>query len=158
MALGYDPEFGQGDHMFNDLALSREILREFHSRLSETSSAQTLSVMVLQRSRWPLAARKTNVDLHPFVRLSLPCSFPLLDASRFVDASRSDGLHDFLQGEAPRTQTRMGPLPGHGHAQSEIQRWQQRLDRQPVSSRRLAPFQRRDRDWVQDHPRSHQNG
>jgi len=61
----YDPEFGQGDHMFNDLALSREVLREFHSRLPETSEAQKLSVMVLQRSVWPFAARKTDVDLHP---------------------------------------------------------------------------------------------
>ncbi|KAG9310285.1 Cullin-4B [Chiua virens] len=60
----YDPEFGQGDHMFNDLALSREILREFHNRIPETSSAQKLSVMVLQRSVWPFAARKKDVDLH----------------------------------------------------------------------------------------------
>ena len=70
---GYDPEFGQGDHMFNDLALSREVLREFHNRIPETSSARKLSVMVLQRSVWPFAARKRDVDLHPSVR-SLPPS------------------------------------------------------------------------------------
>ena len=68
---GYDPEFGQGDHMFNDLALSREILREFHNRISETSSARKLSVMVLQRSVWPFAVRKRDVDLHPSVYLLL---------------------------------------------------------------------------------------
>jgi cullin-4 len=64
----YDPEFGMGDHMFNDLALSREILREFHNRISETSSAQKLSVMVLQRSVWPFVTRKNDVDLLPSVR------------------------------------------------------------------------------------------
>lgn len=76
---GYDPEFGQGDHMFNDLALSREILREFHSRISETSSGQKLSVMVLQRSVWPFAVRKIDVDLNPSVCALLPfpsfCAF-----------------------------------------------------------------------------------
>ncbi|KAH7884113.1 Cullin-4B [Phlebopus sp. FC_14] len=61
----YDPEFGMGDHMFNDLALSRDILREFHNRISGSSSAQRLSVMVLQRSVWPFAARKKDVDLPP---------------------------------------------------------------------------------------------
>ena len=65
----YDPEFGQGDHMFNDLALSREVLREFHDRLEEASSARKLSVMVLQRSVWPFATRKKDVDLHPSVCL-----------------------------------------------------------------------------------------
>ncbi|KAF9242330.1 Cullin family-domain-containing protein [Melanogaster broomeanus] len=67
----YDPEFGMGDHMFNDLALSREILREFHNRISEMSSAQKLSVMVLQRSVWPFAARKKDVDLLPSMQSDL---------------------------------------------------------------------------------------
>ncbi|KAF8845530.1 Cullin-domain-containing protein [Paxillus ammoniavirescens] len=67
----YDPEFGMGDHMFNDLALSREILREFHNRISETSSAQKLSVMVLQRSVWPFATRKNDVDLPPSMQVDL---------------------------------------------------------------------------------------
>ncbi|KAF9229789.1 Cullin-domain-containing protein [Gyrodon lividus] len=67
----YDPEFGMGDHMFNDLALSRDILREFHNRISETSSAQKLSVMVLQRSVWPFAARRNGVDLLPPMQADL---------------------------------------------------------------------------------------
>jgi len=67
----YDPEFGQGDHMFNDLALSREFLREFHNRISETSSARKLSVMVLQRSVWPFAVRKKDVDLLPSMQTDL---------------------------------------------------------------------------------------
>lgn len=59
----YDPEFGMGDHMFNDLALSRDIMREYHARITDGSTAQKLSVMVLQRSVWPFRERKTDVDL-----------------------------------------------------------------------------------------------
>jgi cullin-4 len=64
---GYDPEFSMGDHMFNDLSLSREAMREYHSKLERESPAQRLSVMVLQRSVWPFAARKTDIDLPPSV-------------------------------------------------------------------------------------------
>jgi len=63
----YDPEFGMGDHMFNDLALSRDIMREYHSRIAGDSPAQQLSVVVLQRSVWPFVARKKDVDLPPSV-------------------------------------------------------------------------------------------
>ncbi|KAG2358657.1 hypothetical protein BDR07DRAFT_1452647 [Suillus spraguei] len=52
----YDPEFGMGDHMFNDLALSRD-------SCGNVSSLQNISVMVLQRSVWPFHARDTDVDL-----------------------------------------------------------------------------------------------
>lgn len=84
VSLEYDPEFGQGEHMFNDLALSREILSEFHDRVPETSSARKLSVMVLQQSVWPFAARKIDVDLHPFVcLLLLSSSFCAPDESHF---------------------------------------------------------------------------
>jgi cullin-4 len=65
----YDPEFGMGDHMFNDLALSREMMRSYHSRLAPDSSAQKLSVMVLQQSVWPFSVRKSSVDLPPSVGL-----------------------------------------------------------------------------------------
>ncbi|PCH33173.1 Cullin-domain-containing protein [Wolfiporia cocos MD-104 SS10] len=62
----YDPEFGMGDQMFTDLALSRDIMREYtesRARLGIPESAQKLNVMVLQRSVWPFAARKYDVDL-----------------------------------------------------------------------------------------------
>ncbi|KAI6152900.1 Cullin family-domain-containing protein, partial [Pisolithus thermaeus] len=59
----YDPEFGMGDHMFNDLALSRDLLHEYRGRLAEGSRQRNLSVMVLQRSHWPFASRKKDVDL-----------------------------------------------------------------------------------------------
>ncbi|KAI0727582.1 Cullin-4B [Fomitopsis betulina] len=62
----YDPEFGMGDHMFNDLALSRDLMREYNAqrtRLGYGEATQKLSVMVLQRSFWPFAARKQDVLL-----------------------------------------------------------------------------------------------
>ncbi|OSX68038.1 hypothetical protein POSPLADRAFT_1064405 [Postia placenta MAD-698-R-SB12] len=64
----YDPEFGMGDHMFNDLALSRDMMREFiqhRARLGDPEASLRLSVMVLQRSVWPFAARKHDADLPP---------------------------------------------------------------------------------------------
>ncbi|KAG1769103.1 hypothetical protein EV702DRAFT_1142258 [Suillus placidus] len=52
-----------GDHIFNDLALSRDIMREYHARIKDDSSAQKLSVMVLLRSVWPFLARTKDGDL-----------------------------------------------------------------------------------------------
>ncbi|KAJ8589085.1 Cullin-domain-containing protein [Rhizopogon salebrosus TDB-379] len=67
----YDPEFGMGDHMFNDLALSRDVMREYHARIADDDSAQRLSVVVLQRSVWPFVARKKDVDLLPSMQADL---------------------------------------------------------------------------------------
>ncbi|KAG0701950.1 Cullin family-domain-containing protein [Suillus ampliporus] len=67
----YDPEFGMGDHMFNDLALSRDIMREYQARIGDDSSVQQLSVMVLQRSVWPFLARKKDVDLPLWMQVDL---------------------------------------------------------------------------------------
>lgn len=66
----YDPEFGMGEDMFKDLALSRESMREYHAKLPEDSPSQKLSVMVLQRSAWPFTVQKTSVDLPPGVSIS----------------------------------------------------------------------------------------
>ncbi|EGN94205.1 hypothetical protein SERLA73DRAFT_97075 [Serpula lacrymans var. lacrymans S7.3] len=63
--IEYDPEFDMGDQMFKDLALSRETMREFHSRIADDSSASKLTVMVLQRSAWPFVARQIDTDLPP---------------------------------------------------------------------------------------------
>ena len=71
----YDPEFGMGDHMFTDLTLSRELMAGFlegEERRGDTSRLQKMNVMVLQRSAWPFAARKTDIDLPRWVR------FPVL--------------------------------------------------------------------------------
>ncbi|KAH9947362.1 Cullin-domain-containing protein [Amylocystis lapponica] len=70
----YDPEFGMGDHMFNDLALSRDSLQEYidhRTRVGDAASAQKLSVMVLQRSFWPFAARTEDVDIPPHMQEDL---------------------------------------------------------------------------------------
>jgi len=56
--------------MFKDLALSREAMREYHSKLSEDSAGQLLTAMVLQRSAWPFTAQKHTVDLPPNVSFS----------------------------------------------------------------------------------------
>jgi hypothetical protein len=67
----YDPEFGMGDHMFNDLALSREMTREFHSKCNPNNRVLKLTVMVLQQSFWPFAPRKSVADLPPSASVSL---------------------------------------------------------------------------------------
>jgi cullin-4 len=67
----YDPEFGMGEEMFKDLALSRESMREYHSKLDEDSPGQTLNAMVLKRSAWPFTAQEHNVDLPPSMQEEL---------------------------------------------------------------------------------------
>ena len=53
--------------MFKDLALSREAMREYHTKLSEDDAGHLLTAMVLQRSAWPFTAQKHTVDLPPNV-------------------------------------------------------------------------------------------
>ncbi|KAF8879952.1 Cullin-4B [Infundibulicybe gibba] len=67
----YDPEFGMGEDMFKDLALSRESMRDYHSRLGDNSPACKLHVMVLQRSAWPFAIQKMSLDLPPNMQADL---------------------------------------------------------------------------------------
>jgi cullin 4 len=67
LVLDYDPQFGMGEDMFKDLALSREAVREYHSKLPEDSVGRLLTAMVLQRSAWPFTAQKHTVDLPPNV-------------------------------------------------------------------------------------------
>lgn len=52
-----------GDHMFKDLALSRDTMKEFRAKKYADHPPEALNVMVLQQSVWPFAARKTDVDL-----------------------------------------------------------------------------------------------
>ncbi|KAK2464856.1 hypothetical protein APHAL10511_002932 [Amanita phalloides] len=67
----YDPEFGMGDDMFKDLALSREVVREYHDKLPYDSSGRQLGVVVLQRSAWPFTVPKSVVDLPPRMQADL---------------------------------------------------------------------------------------
>ena len=56
-----------GDHMFTDLALSRDLTAEYRVRKRGDAS---LSLMILQRSVWPFSARKQDVALPVWVCLS----------------------------------------------------------------------------------------
>ncbi|KAJ3517835.1 hypothetical protein NLJ89_g253 [Agrocybe chaxingu] len=67
----YDPEFGMGEEMFKDLALSRESMRDYHSKLPEDSPGRKLNAMVLQRSAWPFSVQKHSVDLPPAMQVEL---------------------------------------------------------------------------------------
>lgn len=63
---GYDPEFGKGEEMFKDLALSNDLLADYHEKYPMDNS---FSVMVLQESQWPYTAKQgSHVDLSPEVR------------------------------------------------------------------------------------------
>ncbi|KAG6828744.1 hypothetical protein H0H92_006882 [Tricholoma furcatifolium] len=67
----YDPEFGMGEDMFKDLALSRESMRDYHSKLPSGNAGHKLTVMTLQRSAWPFTVSKSSVDLPPSMQADL---------------------------------------------------------------------------------------
>lgn len=67
----YDPEFGMGEDMFKDLALSKESVGDYHSKMREDDPGRKLSAMVLQRSAWPFSKTDKTVDLPPNVRIPL---------------------------------------------------------------------------------------
>jgi hypothetical protein len=66
--VDYDPEFGMGDHMFRDLALSRDTMEEYHKRLGPGRAAeQMLTAMVLQQSFWPFSSRINEKAIIPVI-------------------------------------------------------------------------------------------
>ncbi|KAG6865824.1 hypothetical protein C0991_011443 [Blastosporella zonata] len=67
----YDPEFGMAEHMFKDLTLSRDAMREYHSKLDDESSGHKLSVMVLQSSAWPFTLPEAILHLPPSMQNDL---------------------------------------------------------------------------------------
>jgi cullin-4 len=55
-----------GDHMFRDLALSRDTMEEYHERLGhERAAEQRLTAMVLQQSFWPFPSRTAQEAIIP---------------------------------------------------------------------------------------------
>jgi len=58
----YDPEFGMGEDMFKDLALSKENMADYHSKLGDDNPDRRLNVMVLQRSAWPFRGNDSVPD------------------------------------------------------------------------------------------------
>ncbi|KAF8213470.1 Cullin family-domain-containing protein [Mycena galopus ATCC 62051] len=61
----YDPEFSMGEDMFSDLALSREAMAEYHSKLPDDSEGHKLSVMVLKPAAWPYSTQDQTIVLPP---------------------------------------------------------------------------------------------
>ena len=55
--------------MFKDLALSRDSIHEYHSRLPENSPGRKMNAAILQRSAWPFSVQKHTLDLPPIVGL-----------------------------------------------------------------------------------------
>jgi cullin-4 len=56
-----------GDHMFRDLALSRDTMVEYHERLGPgyAPEQQKLTAMVLQQSFWPFSSRAAQDAIIP---------------------------------------------------------------------------------------------
>ena len=74
----YDPEFSMGDNMFRDLALSRDLMQEFHEREAalQTSDqpeipSNRLNVMVLEAAFWPFSAKRSGEAVLPTDRKSV---------------------------------------------------------------------------------------
>ncbi|KAJ7102296.1 Cullin family-domain-containing protein [Mycena belliarum] len=61
----YDPAFSLGEEMFSDLALSREAMVEYHSKLPSDSEGRRLSVMVLKQGAWPYSKQDDTLPSLP---------------------------------------------------------------------------------------------
>lgn len=71
-----------GDHMFRDLALSRDAMGEYHKRLGpECAAEQKLTAMVLQQSFWPFSSRKAQDVIIPD-----PVCSPTFFVSKFASS------------------------------------------------------------------------
>jgi len=51
-----------GEDMFKDLALSKESMDDYHSKLDDDNPDKKLNVMVLQRSAWPFRGNDSIPD------------------------------------------------------------------------------------------------
>ncbi|KAJ6604271.1 Cullin family-domain-containing protein [Mycena vulgaris] len=68
----YDPDFSAGEELFNDLALSREAMVEYHAKLPPDSDGRKLSVMVLKQGAWPYSKQDDNIpNLAPSMQQQL---------------------------------------------------------------------------------------
>ena len=95
----YDPEFSMGDHMFRDLALSRDSMTEYHKRLGpERAAEQRLTTMVLQQSFWPFSSRATHNAIIPTsVCLLLISLTDVVPSPVPTDAGRARCFRSILQ-------------------------------------------------------------
>lgn len=58
---GYDPEFGRGNDMFKDIALSKDLMEEY--RLSKGDKDERMTAMVLKFSTWPYSKSDGTINL-----------------------------------------------------------------------------------------------
>lgn len=100
--------------MFKDLALSRESMREYHSKLDSQSAGLKLSAMVLQRSAWPFTVQKTSIDLPPSVSyIHFIEIVHILKHTFLPDASRAHGICQLLQTKTLGSCSRLGSRIGN---------------------------------------------
>ena len=81
-----------GDHMFTDLALSRDLTAEYKER---KGGDQKLSLMILQRSVWPFSARKEDIALPVWVSCVSSSTRSFL--MRFISLQMTDELNKFTE-------------------------------------------------------------
>ena len=130
--------------MFNDLALSRDLMGHFYEekRLDETSSLRKMTAMVLQRSSWPFAARKTDILLPGWVNDTTALLWARAHVVFvFVDARRPVHVYAVLQGEASGPNPGLGSCPWYRGLESAVQGRGERAFRQPVSGSHFAAIQ-----------------
>lgn len=149
-AKEFDPEFSMGDHMFRDLALSRDLMREFHEKSIGGGTAEKLNVMVLQRSFWPFSARtKDDIDLPTNVTTLILLCVELSNDRLSVDARRYSEVCHFLQEQASRPEARFRSFTRNGSNARAIQGGREGTIRQLVSGCRPTFIQRSGRKRVQ---------
>lgn len=86
----YDPEFGQAEKMFKDLALSRDLVEEFHRKHNQNE----LYVNVLERGGWPFSLQRPKIDLPVEVSLSSTAGHTLIFFS--IDAGAAEHVYHVL--------------------------------------------------------------
>lgn len=83
--------------MFKDLALSRDLVVDFHNKFAnDPIDVMPLSVNVLQYSSWPIARRKEGE-----LEIGLPVDVGLVNAILFAK-NRSKNLDANHLGQVPR--------------------------------------------------------
>lgn len=92
----YDPEFGKGEVMFKDMALSRDLVTAYRESVENRSPAPgdkgkrkaggedgpKATFLVLQDSSWPFAQKDKDADLPPYVSNQTRPLSPSCEADR----------------------------------------------------------------------------
>ena len=132
-----------GEEMFKDLALSKDSMSEYHSKLAENSLGRQMNAMVLQRSAWPFSVQKHTVDL-PFAVRPFPplhgCWKPY--PCKYVpDAGGVDKVYRLLQVQAHGLHSRVESRSWHYDAEGKVPFWIKGTFGQHVPGNHVASFQ-----------------